>query len=209
MMLSWYLLWLPAHDEASITKLLHPDDPQDVPHAIELMQAIITFSQLQYDSIDSSFSTNIDIRADLEAIKLLSNLIESILLPFIDPHLSLTHQVQYLSRYAHLSFSIFRTHRRAFMPYQLYYDTQTMTKNIIFCICKQQVLDPQEKFFIGDSGDDRLELHFGCTRMIGGHNSGCSYSQVLDRLGAAKDIDSVFKRHPELDPGHRHLKMGT
>jgi hypothetical protein len=95
------------------------------------------------------------------------------------------------------------------MPYQLYYNTQTMTKNIVFCIRKQQVLDPREKFFIGDSGDDRLELHFGRTRMIGGHNSGCSYAQVLDRLGAAKDIDGVFKRHPELDPGHRRLKMGT
>ncbi|KAG1837066.1 hypothetical protein C8R48DRAFT_623007 [Suillus tomentosus] len=31
MMLSWYLIWLPAHDEASVTKLLHPDNPQDVP----------------------------------------------------------------------------------------------------------------------------------------------------------------------------------
>ncbi|KIK44260.1 hypothetical protein CY34DRAFT_23175 [Suillus luteus UH-Slu-Lm8-n1] len=209
MMLSRYLLWLPAHDEASVTKLLHPDDPQDVPRAIELMQAIITFSKLQHDSIDSSFSTNIDIRADLAAIKLLGDLIESILLPFVDTNLSLTQQVQCLSCYAHLSFAIFRSHRRAFMPYQLYYDTQTMTKNIVFCIRKQQVLDPREKFFIGDSGDDRLELHFGRTQMIGGHNSGCSYSQVLDRLGAAKDIDGVFKRHPEIDPGHRRLKMGT
>lgn len=34
MMLLRYLIWLPAHDEASITKLLHPDDPQDVPRAI-------------------------------------------------------------------------------------------------------------------------------------------------------------------------------
>lgn len=142
MMLSRYLLWLPAHDEASVTKLLHPDDPQDVPRAIELMQAIITFSKLQHDSIDSSFSTNIDIRADLAAIKLLGDLIESILLPFVDTNLSLTQQVQCLSCYAHLSFAIFRSHRRAFMPYQLYYDTQTMTKNIVFCIRKQQVLDP-------------------------------------------------------------------
>ncbi|KAG2336359.1 hypothetical protein BDR05DRAFT_896821, partial [Suillus weaverae] len=209
MMLSRYLLWLPAHNEASITKLLHPDDPQDVPRAIELMQAIITFSQLQHDSIDSSFSTNIDIRADLAAIKLLGDLIQSILLPFINTNFSLTQQVQCLSCYTHLSFAIFHSHCRAFMPYQLYYDTQTMTKNIVFCICKQQVLDPQEKFFIGDSGDNHLELHFGRTRMIGGHNSGCSYSQVLDHLGAAKDIDGVFKRCPELDPGHRRLKMGT
>jgi hypothetical protein len=28
-------------------------------------------------------------------------------------------------------------------------------------------------------------------------------------LGAAKDIDSVFKQHPDLDPGHRRLKIGT
>ncbi|KAG2740438.1 hypothetical protein P692DRAFT_201728137, partial [Suillus brevipes Sb2] len=209
MMLSRYLIWLPAHDEASVTKLLHPDDPQDVPRAIELMQAIVSLSKSQQASIDNSFSTDIDLRADLMSVKLLSDIIESILLPFIDISLSLTEQVQYLSRYAHLSFAIFRSHRRAFMPYQLYYDTHTMVKNIMFCIRKQQILDPGEKFFVGDSGDDRLELHFGRTRMIGGHNSGCSYSQVLDRLGAAKDIDGVFKRHPELDPGHRRLKLGT
>ncbi|KAG2348098.1 hypothetical protein BDR05DRAFT_875905 [Suillus weaverae] len=44
--------------------------------------------------------------------------------------------------------------------------------------------------------------------MIGGHNSGCTYSQALNRLGAAKDIDGVFKRHPELNPGHQHLGLG-
>ncbi|KAG2044115.1 hypothetical protein BDR03DRAFT_977769 [Suillus americanus] len=206
MMLLRYLIWLPAQDEASVTKLLHPDDPQDVPHAIKLMQAIVTFSKSQQASIDNSFSTDIDLRADLMSIKLLSDIMESILLLFININLSLTEQVQYLSRYAHLSFAIFRSHRRAFMPYQLYYNTHTMVKNLVFCIWKQQILDPGEKFFVGDSGDDHLELHFGRTQMIGGHNSGCSYSQVLDRLGAAKDIDSVFKRHPDLDPGHRHLK---
>jgi hypothetical protein len=45
--------------------------------------------------------------------------------------------------------------------------------------------------------------------VIGGHNSRCSYAQALDHLGAAKDIDSVFKRHPELDPGHKQLSLGT
>ncbi|KAG1855137.1 hypothetical protein C8R48DRAFT_749469 [Suillus tomentosus] len=114
MMLLQYLIWSPAHDEASVTKFLHPDNPQDVLY--------------------------------LTSIKLLSDIIESILLLFIDVNLSLTKQVQYLSHYAHLSFSVFRSHRRAFMPYQLYYDTHTMVKNIMFCIRKQQVLDPGEKF---------------------------------------------------------------
>ncbi|KAG2092162.1 uncharacterized protein F5147DRAFT_585965 [Suillus discolor] len=43
--------------------------------------------------------------------------------------------------------------------------------------------------------------------MIGGHNSASLYAQALDCLGAAKDIDAVFRCHPELDPGHRRLKL--
>jgi hypothetical protein len=61
--------------------------------------------------------------------------------------------------------------------------------------------------FLGDVGDDPLEILFGHTCMIGAHNSVCSYAQALDRLGAAKDIDGVFKRHPDLDLGHRQLKL--
>ncbi|KAG2054346.1 hypothetical protein BDR06DRAFT_884358 [Suillus hirtellus] len=45
--------------------------------------------------------------------------------------------------------------------------------------------------------------------MISGHNSGCLYAQALDPLGAAKDIDSVFKHHPELNPVHKQLSLGT
>jgi hypothetical protein len=120
MMLSSYPLWLPAYDEASVTKVLHPDDPQDVPHAIELMQAIIAFSKLKHVSINDSFSTNVNIRADLMAIKLLGHILESILLPFIDVNLSLTKQVQYLSSYSHPSPAMLHFHRHGFMPYQLY-----------------------------------------------------------------------------------------
>ncbi|KAG2343779.1 hypothetical protein BDR05DRAFT_975796 [Suillus weaverae] len=114
MMLLLYLIWLPAHDEASITKLLHPDDPQDVPHAIELMQAIMSLSKSKQASIDNSFSTDIDLHADLMSIKLL---------------------IQYLTHYAQIV--IFCLHCHTFMPYQLYYDTHIMVKNIMFCIQKQ------------------------------------------------------------------------
>ncbi|KAG0701125.1 hypothetical protein DFH29DRAFT_1000528 [Suillus ampliporus] len=208
-MLARYLVWLPAYDETSVTKLLHPDDPQDVPRAVELMQAIIDLSKSQHVILNDSFSSDIDTCADLVSIMLLSSVVESILIPFTNVDLSLTEQVQYLSRYAHLSFALFRSHRRSFMGYQLYYNSHTMYKNIIFCIVKQQLLDPSASFFLSDSGDDHLELHFGCTRMIGGHNSGCTFSQVIDRLGATKDVDGVFKRHPDMDPGHHRLRLGT
>ncbi|KAG1862519.1 hypothetical protein DFJ58DRAFT_725359 [Suillus subalutaceus] len=93
------------------------------------------------------------------------------------------------------------------MSYQLYYDTQTMTKNSMFCITKQQDLNSHAPFFLGDVGDDPLKILFGRTRMIGGHNSASSYAQALDRLGTAKDINGVFRHHPELDPGHWRLKL--
>ncbi|KAG1751967.1 hypothetical protein EDD22DRAFT_850668 [Suillus occidentalis] len=190
MMLVRYLVWLPAYDETSVIKLLHPDDPQDVPWAIELMQAIVDFSKSQHAILNDSFSSDVETRADLMSITLLSHVIESILMPFINTKLSLSEQVHHLSCYSHLAFTIFRVHQRSFMPFQLYYDTQTAVKNVIFNIAKQQVLDRNSPFFLGDCGDDRLELMFGRSRMIGGHNSRCTYSQALDRLGAAKDIDA-------------------
>jgi hypothetical protein len=45
--------------------------------------------------------------------------------------------------------------------------------------------------------------------MIGGHNVACTFSQVIDHLGAAKDIVGVFKQHPSLNPGHCHLRLYT
>jgi hypothetical protein len=203
MMLAHYLVWLPAYDEATVTKLLHPDDPQDVPRAVELILAIIELTKSHHTIVNDSFSMDIDTCADFKSITLLSALIESFLTPFIDMTLSLFAQIQYLSRYAHLAFAFFHSHCRSFMSYQLYYDTQTTVKNVMFCCTKQQILDLNAPFYLGDVGDDPLEILFGHTHMIGGHNSACSYAQAIDHLGAAKDIDSVFKRHPDLDPGHR------
>ncbi|KAG1851050.1 hypothetical protein DFJ58DRAFT_729031 [Suillus subalutaceus] len=195
MMLARYLSWLPACDEQAVTKLLHPDDPQDVPHAVELMLAVIEFSKSQHTLISDSFSINVDTCADLTSISLLSALLQSILIPFIDIDLSLSQQFEHLSRYAHLAFAFFHAHHHSFMSYQLYYDMQTMVKNAFFCLAKQQCLDPRAPFFLGDVRDDPLEILFGCTHMIGGHNSACSYAQALDRLAAAKDIDGLNLAH--------------
>ncbi|KAG2114960.1 hypothetical protein BD769DRAFT_1629965 [Suillus cothurnatus] len=149
----------------AITKLLYPDNPQDVPRAVELMLAIIEFSNSQCSIINDSFAPDIDTHMDLQSIALLSALLESILLPFTDVSLSLFKQF-----------------------------------NSVFCLTKQQALDPHAPFFLGDVGDDPLEILFRHTHMIGGHNSASSYAQALDHLGATKDID-------ELDPGHQHLKL--
>ncbi|KIK36523.1 hypothetical protein CY34DRAFT_26308 [Suillus luteus UH-Slu-Lm8-n1] len=107
MMLVRYLVWLPTYDETSVIKLLHSDNPQDVPRAIELMQAIVDFSKSQHALLNDSFSSNVKTRADLMSIKLLSYVIKSILMPFINIKLLLSEQVHHLSCYSHLAFTIF------------------------------------------------------------------------------------------------------
>lgn len=80
----------------------------------------------------------------------------------------------------------------------LYYDSQTLFKNIIFCISKQQQLGPNTIFALLDVGDDPIELLFAFLRMCGGHNSAINYKQSLDRLGAARDIGRVYACNPDI-----------
>ncbi|KIK31977.1 hypothetical protein CY34DRAFT_102431 [Suillus luteus UH-Slu-Lm8-n1] len=186
-------------DESAVTRLLNPDDPQHVPRAVELMQAVIAVSKVKIDTITS----DVGMCADMSAITSLSAILESLLLPFIDITLSLQQQVSYLSCYAHLTFTFFHLYRSTFMPHVLYYNSQTMAKNACFCIAKQQRLDGSQRFWLIQTGDDRLEKLFGITRMRGQHNSAMNYSQALDCISATKDIDTVFKKHSDLKSGSR------
>jgi len=197
--LTRYLTWLPNMDESAVTRLLNPDDLQDVPCAVELMQAIITLSKSKIDTITG----DVGMCADMSAIKSLGAILESLLLLFINITLSLQQQVSYLSCYVHLTFTFFHLYHSAFMLHVLYYDSQTMAKNACFCIAKQQRLDGSQRFWLIQMGDDWLEKLFGITQMRGQHNSAMNYSQALDRISATKDIDTVFKKHPDLESGLR------
>ncbi|KAG2145918.1 hypothetical protein DEU56DRAFT_731779, partial [Suillus clintonianus] len=146
---------------------------------------------------------------DFDAIKILGDILCSLLEPFIKVSLSLTEQVISLSRFAHLLYACYHNQRRSLMPNQLFYNSQTFTKNTIFCIKKQQKLDPLAPFFLLDVGDDALELTFAFARMCGGHNNTMNYKQSLDRLGAARDIDGVFARNPDLAHAPRRLNHGA
>lgn len=138
------------------------------------MRAIVALRSLPSDPADPEAT------ADLDAIRLLSDLCESILEAFINPCLSLTEQVEYLSKFAHISFALFRLYRTSFMSNQLYGDCQCMVKNAVFCIAKQQSLDPSQPFHMFELGDDRLEKLFGRLRMLGAHDSGMCFNQGVD-----------------------------
>ncbi|KAJ7078970.1 hypothetical protein C8R44DRAFT_654303, partial [Mycena epipterygia] len=200
-MLGRCLLLLPNETSDSVRKMLFPDDPQHVPHAVELLLAVIAVGELDHGAMDANTC------ADIDALRLLGAVIKSVLEPFINTGMSLTEQITSLSTFTHLSFTLFRVSRTQFMSNQLYSDSQTMVKNALFCLAKQNELDPTEPFYLFHVGDDPLECLFGKLRMLGAHNSAMNYAQAIDRLGHAAGLQGAFMRNPDLDQGERRLNM--
>ncbi|TFY75215.1 hypothetical protein EWM64_g8800 [Hericium alpestre] len=166
-LLERYLVICSGKTVSNAKRLLNPEDPQDVPRAIELMQAVIALGTCTVET------NHPNVVVDMDAIKYLAALLEAILEPFINTDLSL--------------------------------QDQTMVKNLVFCVTKQQKRDPMAPFYAFETGDDRLENLFGCIRMLGAHDSGMNFCQGVERLGHAIDIDCIFLRRPELDIRHRCL----
>ncbi|KAJ7031846.1 hypothetical protein C8F04DRAFT_1360484 [Mycena alexandri] len=181
-MLARYLIRLPDQDTASVHDLLFPNDAQDVPRAVKLLLGVITLGDLDYGAADPNTCTDID------ALRLLA-------------------AITSLATFSHLSFTLFRSSRLQYMSNQLYGDSQTMVKNAMFCLAKQQELDPTAPFYLFQVGDDPLERLFGKLRMLGGHNSVMNCLQAIDRLGHACDLQGAFMRNPDLEQGERRLSM--
>ncbi|KAJ7887691.1 hypothetical protein B0H13DRAFT_2235085 [Mycena leptocephala] len=120
-------------DEASVESLLNPDDPQDVPRAIDLLEAIVVLRTPHFVHARSTAATN----SDLDAITLLSFMLDALLNVFTLLSASLSEQIYHLGIYAHMSFILFRTYQLKFMSNQLYGDFQLMVKNIVFTVAKQ------------------------------------------------------------------------
>ncbi|KIK80925.1 hypothetical protein PAXRUDRAFT_36051 [Paxillus rubicundulus Ve08.2h10] len=192
-MLQNYLTWLGDCNKAKALKLIYLDDPQDLGD-IELV-------------VPPYASLNINVIMDFQAITVLAKLLHDLLEPFINASLSLAQQVTHQSTFAHLLFSICCVHCHLFMPNQLYYDSQTLVKNAIFCIAKWQHLDVASTFYLLDVGNNPIKLLFAFLCMCGGHNSAINYKQAIDRLCAARDIGRVFSCHPDLHHGHWHLNL--
>ncbi|KAJ7182232.1 hypothetical protein C8R43DRAFT_910814 [Mycena crocata] len=191
---------LEGQDDASVHKLLNPDDAQDVPRAIQLLEAIISVRNVVAPSRE------IELASDIDSVTLLGHVFEPLLAAFVDPTMSTSQQIEKLSTYAHLSFVFFRKYRLKFMSNQLYGDTQTMIKNVIFSTAKQQLLDDNDKANANQDGTDPLEGHFSQLRDVGGQ-SAFNYKQGIERCGWACDIQCVYSRNPELHAGHRRRKI--
>ncbi|GLB43863.1 hypothetical protein LshimejAT787_1500470 [Lyophyllum shimeji] len=185
----------------AVELLMKPEDSQDVPRAIDFVNAVDSISTLPTEGCDPGELQ------EVQVINVIGEMFTAFMHPFIQPEMNLTEQVTSLSKYVHIAFALFRDFRVNLMPNQLYGDTQTTVKNVMFCIAKQQEMDGSQPFYLFNTGDDHLEVLFGYSRMQGGHNPNFSFKQFMERIGAAMDLDAVFGRNPLLFAGHRRLKV--
>ncbi|KAJ7311692.1 hypothetical protein DFH08DRAFT_918077 [Mycena albidolilacea] len=100
-MLARYLTGLPQYSPESVHKMLYPHDPQDIPRAIELLEAVLAVGKLDYGNMDANTC------ADVDALRLLGSVINAILEPFTNVHMNLKEQITSLSTFAYLSFTLF------------------------------------------------------------------------------------------------------
>ncbi|KIO02068.1 hypothetical protein M404DRAFT_47472, partial [Pisolithus tinctorius Marx 270] len=205
-----YFTWLDDMDEDQANKLLFPDDPQDVPHTVKLIWAIIRLAEInpakppytQYGGIP-----DVDAVIDFKAIKMLAQILHHLVEPFINPALLLSQQVSYISTCSHLLFCQYHLNRASFLPNQLYYDIMMALKNVIFCIAKQLWLDSSSKFSLLNVGTDQIEVLFALIWMCGGHNSALNYKQGIDHLRSACNISGVYSQNPDLHCSHHRLNL--
>ncbi|KAK7443791.1 hypothetical protein VKT23_015572 [Stygiomarasmius scandens] len=201
--LSIWLEYLDDHDwfDHTIYALLNPYDPQDVPRALKLLSLITDLRDL-----DTSQFTPSEMSVH-RAICLLSELFEAFLEPFINPILSLSKQLHYLSKLAHITCALFLQNGTSFISNQLYGDIQALVKNAFFVVAKTVDLDPTLKVFICLLGDDPLEALFGIIRMIGGHSPNCSLMDLRYRMRSAVNVNDICHRHPVWQQTPRRLKL--
>ncbi|KAJ7350855.1 hypothetical protein DFH08DRAFT_616067, partial [Mycena albidolilacea] len=83
-----------------------------------------------------------------------------------------------------------------FMSNQLYDNTQSTVKKIVFMIAKRHQRDPEGSVNAKNDGDDPLEGLFSFTQMAGGHNSAMNYKQGVEQSGCACNIVGVYRCWP-------------
>lgn len=196
--LTQFLRRLCGQTSESVEKLLDPSDHQNVPQAVKLMQALSSLKDMDA----SSFSPS-----DLDshrALKALGELWISYLNPFIVPDLSLTRQLEALSKFGHMTFVLYLKHGSSFMANQLYADMQALVKCAYFCVAQQQLLDPSMPWYMFLLGDDRLEEMFGEVRTVT-HDRNCDPIQLTERLAGAADTAAIYNRHPTWKRASRRI----
>ncbi|KAJ7780882.1 hypothetical protein B0H14DRAFT_2310240, partial [Mycena olivaceomarginata] len=179
--------------------LLDPLDKQNVPKVITMVQEMHTLWDLPMPENPSEGKTR-------HAINFYAEFMGYLIFPFIDVDKSISQQIRSLSTYAHLCTAMYLKHQTNFLTNPLFADSQLIVRCIIITTARLQILNPHLKFYIILDGTDRLEGVFCDARTID-HASNFNIEQLVQKLATGALINATFQRNPDLDRGHRKLKL--
>ncbi|KAJ7437703.1 hypothetical protein FB451DRAFT_1193094 [Mycena latifolia] len=188
---------LPEMDSTHLDALFNNKDHMNVPNAVSLHMGLYEVShRINFQKCDPG-----DV-----PIALLGRLSGYLVRPFITPDMTLSQQLQSLSSAAHLFFVLFSKNWTSFCPGQLYYDIQSMIKNVFWSVAKQKILDPSGIHHIGLNGEDRLEDLYGIYRLKD-NSRNVNILQLSERASTTAESCHIFAKHPDWDRGHRQLRL--
>ncbi|KAJ7772550.1 hypothetical protein DFH07DRAFT_993164 [Mycena maculata] len=194
-----HLAMLPHITVEKAKGLLDPLDRQNVPKAILLIQEMNSLRDLFMPQHPSEAKNR-------HAINFYAEFMGYFVFPFIDVNQSLLQQIRSLSTYAHLCTAMYLKHKTNFLTNPLFADSQLIVRCIIITTARLQGINPQLKFYIIMDGTDRLEGVFCDTRTID-HAPNFDIEQLVQKLATGALINAIFQRNPDLDRGHRKMKL--
>ncbi|KAJ7099638.1 hypothetical protein C8R43DRAFT_964190 [Mycena crocata] len=179
--------------------LLDPQDKQNVPKAITLIQEMYALRNLPMPKSPSEGKIR-------HAINFYAEFMGYLIFPFIDVNQSLSQQIRSLCTYTHLCTAMYLKHKTNFLTNPLFADSQSIVRCIIITTARLQKINPHLKFFIIMDGTDRLEGVFCDTRTID-HAPNFDIKQLVQKLALGALINATFQQNPDLDRGHCKLKL--
>ena len=191
--------------DTHINHVLDPTDKQDVVLAYGLLKDLWS---LPPANPLSSAPTYIKTR---EALCLYGKLSYHLIFPYICIDLSLSEQLEHLSAAAHLVLVLYVDDdaRAHFIPTPLFVDIGIMIKNAYFCVAKAKIDHPNQPFFLGLLGTDRLESLFGILRTMIGNDTNLDILQLALRITSTTEVSTILAKHPEWDRGPCQLCLPT
>ncbi|KIY66557.1 hypothetical protein CYLTODRAFT_491339 [Cylindrobasidium torrendii FP15055 ss-10] len=198
--LAHQLSQLPSLTPAGALDLMDPDDKQDVPRAVELIEALGDIEE-QSDTMVTSET------AKMEKVAFVAHVLAYFLEPFISGDMSLSEQLKSLSTYAHLTYAMYKKHGLSFLTSPLYVDSHAVVKTIFSTsACLAALNDPELVYLIILEGTDRLENIFSNVRTQD-HSRNFDVLQLSQKLSIAAMLTEIFSRYPHLNRGHRRRDL--
>ncbi|KAF8170124.1 hypothetical protein BJ912DRAFT_832733, partial [Pholiota molesta] len=183
-----------------IRSVFNPEDQQDVKLAFDMLKDIWNLPRTPTNNKPGSF-------AACEALWLLGKLCFHMVYPYLCTDLSLSEQIGHLSAAAHLAIVLYKMAGKDFILTNLYIDLMIMIKNILFCIAKAKVDNPDDDFYIILLGTDRLEELFGVLRTMIGNDANLDILQLVSHLTGTMEISNILTKYPQWDRSPCRLKL--